>query len=426
MQPTRSSRKNRDGDENSRAVVPQGRQSTPPTSGRPSHMQVALSNLHHEPQQTVPGTGRLSQMQAALSGREHSQASRSNEPAQSKYSAPASQMQVALPGREQSQPSRSDKPAESKYSARPSQMQVALPGHRSKERSRHQKPAQSTYSGRTSQVHIELSDHARYTKVLIPVREIRVIYHEFLVQRSDYSSRLETSLHEDRSDRYPESSHTTPYGQTRSVIYDAEPGRRATRKSSIRDDEPNRRAARNSDLTIIRESGPIRSTYNGMAATREVARTQGQPTRIVRPGEPHHFGSWTDHQKGQVMCTTCRCSNPDSHGDAYTMLDSPRGYDINHMPIDWQQVKNRMLDHHGKEQISHQQEIEAVPFVFDAETAIRAWQHEKELCKAARNGQSIHVNVLGNNMGWFTEGGQAKSHITSEGAKTQNNRDGGS
>jgi hypothetical protein len=108
------------------------------------------------------------------------------------------------------------------------------------------------------------------------------------------------------------------------------------------------------------------------------------------------------------MCTTCRCSNPDSHGDAYTMLDSPRGYDINDKPIDWQEVKNRMLNFYGKEQISHQEEVEAFNAVFNAETAARALQHEKELSKAARNGQSIHVNVLGNNVNWFTEGGRAK------------------
>jgi hypothetical protein len=122
------------------------------------------------------------------------------------------------------------------------------------------------------------------------------------------------------------------------------------------------------------------------------------------------------------MCTLCRCSNPDSHGDAYTMLNSPRGYDINGKPINWQEAKTRMLDHHGQNQISHAEEMAAVPYVFDTETARLIFQDDEDIKKQIRDGCDIRVNTQGNNVNWHNDDGHEKPYLTEEGAKTKFSR----
>jgi hypothetical protein len=96
-----------------------------------------------------------------------------------------------------------------------------------------------------------------------------------------------------------------------------------------------------------------------MPPTLYVDRPQGGRTNMIVPGEPHHFGMRTDYLRIEIISTLCRCQDPDSHGDAYTMLNSPRGRDINGRSIDWQEAKKRMLDHYSRDQISHAEEIAA-------------------------------------------------------------------
>ncbi|KAH7412260.1 hypothetical protein DE146DRAFT_751389 [Phaeosphaeria sp. MPI-PUGE-AT-0046c] len=137
------------------------------------------------------------------------------------------------------------------------------------------------------------------------------------------------------------------------------------------------------------------------------ARPQAGRTQIVRPGEPHHFGSSSDSYSGSIFVTLCRCANPISHGDAYTMLNSPRGNDISGRPIDWQEAKRRMLDHFGPgtQQISHQQEVDAIPYVYDATTARNMLVLERELEENVRAGASVMVNTEGNTtIGMFRKG----------------------
>jgi hypothetical protein len=173
-------------------------------------------------------------------------------------------------------------------------------------------------------------------------------------------------------------------------------------------------------LPTIREPEPGR-----IAPTMYADRPRGVHTRIVRPGEPHQFGNRTDYKRGEVQSTLCRCNDPDSHGDAFTMLDSPRGFDIHGKPIDWQEVKRRMLDYHGKDQISHAEEMAAIPHVFDAATAHEVLQHEEHLRQSVRAGYAIGVNIDENNTNWHNDDGHAKPHLTEEGAKTQFNHGGG-
>jgi hypothetical protein len=71
------------------------------------------------------------------------------------------------------------------------------------------------------------------------------------------------------------------------------------------------------------------------------------------------------------------------------MLNSPRGFDINGRPIDWQEVKKRMLDHYGRDQISHAEELAAVPYVFDAATAREVLDTEEEIKESIRGGRKL-------------------------------------
>ncbi|KAH7082653.1 hypothetical protein BKA63DRAFT_486114 [Paraphoma chrysanthemicola] len=176
-----------------------------------------------------------------------------------------------------------------------------------------------------------------------------------------------------------------------------------------------------------------RSTYTGSTSRRFVRdvpqsgnpiathivapRTSGKSI-IVYPGEPHHFGSTTDRSTGQILCTLCRCRTPGLHKDAYTMLSSPRGSDINGQPIDWQEGKRRMLDHYRRDQITHAEEIAAIPHVFDGPTARHMLEVERDLVESCRRGNDIVVNVEENTMDWFNEDGHARPHITEEGLKT--------
>jgi hypothetical protein len=237
-------------------------------------------------------------------------------------------------------------------------MQVALPDQR-----RHE-PARSTSSGRPSQMQVALPNQ---------------------------SSRSSSTRFND----YPQSS------------------RQAGALSSIREFEPSQHGT---SSQLSRSGGQVTSP---MQHTLYSNWPQGMRTQLVNPGEPHQFGSRADYDRGEIVSMLCRCEDPDSHGDAYTMLNSPRGFDIYGNPIDWQEAKKRMLDHHGKNQISHAEEVAAIPYVYDAMTAQSALQNEKYLTRAIREGGTISVNITENNSRWHNDDGHAKPYLTKGGAKTR-------
>lgn len=142
-------------------------------------------------------------------------------------------------------------------------------------------------------------------------------------------------------------------------------------------------------------------------------------TKSIGRLEPHHFGNATDYERGEIIGFLCICNDPDSHGDAYTMLNSLRGYDIQGRKIDWQEAKKRMLNWHNKMQISHTEELQAIPHIFDDKTAREMLEHEDRMRQSIRRGYNIEVNVGENNMQWHNQDGHAKSYVTEEGAKTQ-------
>ncbi|KAF2027339.1 hypothetical protein EK21DRAFT_114966 [Setomelanomma holmii] len=130
----------------------------------------------------------------------------------------------------------------------------------------------------------------------------------------------------------------------------------------------------------------------------------------------------TDRERGEIICTLCRCKVPSLHGDAYTMLESYRGNDIYGSPIDWQESKRRMLDRYRRDQISHAEEIDAILHIFDKATADHMLENERRKKEAILQGAVIDVNVEGNNTDWHNPDVHAKRYMTEEGAKTQFHR----
>jgi hypothetical protein len=243
-------------------------------------------------------------------------------------------------------------------SGRPSQMQVARPSQR------HQDPARTNFAGRPSQMQVALPSQ---------------------------SSRNSST----QSNVYPPRTH------------------QVGALPSIRESESSRYGPPS------QTSRPTNQVARSMQHTMYTNRPRRMRTQLVNPGEPHHFGIRTDYERGELICTLCRCQNPDSHGDAYTMLDSPRGRDVHGNPIDWQEVKKRILDYHGKDQISHAEEVEAFPHVYDYATAQMALQNEEHLKRSIREGGAVSVNIQENNARWHNDDGHAKPYLTKGGAKTR-------
>jgi hypothetical protein len=293
-------------------------------------------------------------------------------------------------------------------SGHPSQRQVALPGSRPSQRQAalrgHRNPQRSQYQSMPTQKTLQANSTERY-------------------------SRPETTLlgnYEREASRYTPSSRESISARallTLPSVHEAEPSQ-YSQPSQL--DHPTYSVdsyhdARQRDaLSTIRESELTKT-----APTMYTDRPLGAHTRIIRPGEPHQFGSRTNYEQCEVESTLCRCKDPYSHGDAYTMLNSPRGYDIYGKPIDWQEVKRRMLDHYGKDQISHAEEVAAFPHIYDTVTAFVALQQEENLKRGIRAGYAVGVNIAENNTSWHNEDGHAKPHLTQEGAKTRFNRGGG-
>ncbi|KAF2832398.1 hypothetical protein CC86DRAFT_377571 [Ophiobolus disseminans] len=338
---------------------------------------------------------------------------RESQPSRPPGSGRPSQMQVALPYH------RYDDPPRAGSSGRPSQMQVAIP-------SRRLKPESNNYNtqGRPSHTQYALPSRAAPQSSSGRPSQLQVA----LPEQRDVGSRRSVPA----QSQLGEPQRTVRAPPALPSIREAEQSRYgppSVSNRSMQSNETYRGSTAQAALPSIRE--PIGNQFEyettriGAQPQVIVSRPHAGVTHIVRPGEPHHFGNRTDSVRGEIICTLCICNNPDSHGDAYTMLNSPRGYGIDGRPINWQEAKKRMLEWHCRPQISHAQEVEATPYIFDAETARMALEHEERLMQDVRSGSNIAVNVAGNNMNWHNQDGHAKPHLTEGGAKTQFTRGGG-
>jgi hypothetical protein len=133
-------------------------------------------------------------------------------------------------------------------------------------------------------------------------------------------------------------------------------------------DSTGRENAARSQPTFISSGGPPRRTESSRHSTAPDARSSStrtaQPTNtggrttIVRPGEPHWFGTRADFQNCRLVNNLCRCQNPDAHGDAWK-VELPGWYDISGRPTTVQQIHHRILDHYGTATVAQEQELVA-------------------------------------------------------------------
>jgi hypothetical protein len=316
-------------------------------------------------------------------------------------------------------------------------MQIARLGHDydslpRPSRSGHASQFQVDVQGRQGiQPHQHQSSHNRDEKFDEYTPRSRLPQVDATIRNTQLSSRQQP-FQPTRSIRPTESNHGLHPGQFQST-FSREPQAAKYQVQAVYYTEPQLTAYRNlqsapsyySDPRQIAIMPTIRASNRvQFVATRYAERPQGR-TQIIHPGEPHHFGSRADYELGEIQCTLCRCNNPDSHGDAYTMLNSPRGCDTNGQPIDWQEAKRRMLNHYGRDQISHAEEIAAASYVFDAQTTQLVLETDQELKMRVEQGRGISVNTSQNNINWHNIDGHAKPYLTQEGAKTQYKYGGG-
>jgi hypothetical protein len=309
-------------------------------------------------------------------------------------------------------------------SARPSQMQVAAPGQN------HDASSRPVNTVRASQMQVaaagqsavrgsseNLDDYtprSRLSPAMSNVRNIQPNSQATPPQQTSWST------NSTRGTLHSQVRQPTPYYQSQLTSLPEQQStsyRGAQITSSQQQPTSFRKPNQFTRMPTIQEPRAVLIT-----ATRYAERQQGVQTRIIRPGEPHHFDSRADYERGELHCTLCRCHNPDSHGDAYTMLNSPRGCDINGQPIDWQEANKRMLDYYQRDQISHAEEIAVAQFVFDVPTTQFVLQGEAELTRSIRQGLAINVNMVHNNVDWHNSDGHAKPYLTQEGAMTQYGR----
>ncbi|KAH3940304.1 hypothetical protein HBI56_131470 [Parastagonospora nodorum] len=330
---------------------------------------------------------------------------------QTSISARPSQMQVVAPDQDHDASSRP------RNTVRASQMQVAAPG-------------QSVVYGRSENLE-DYTPISRLSPAMSSVRNIQPTFQATPPQQTSWSTNTTRgTLHSQV--RQPTSYY---HPQLTSLPEQMPTSYRGVQSTSIQQQQTTSYGGAQTKFNLPQQSTvyrvpnqlirtPVHHEANAVlvAATRYAERPQGVHTLIICPGEPHHFGSRADYERGELHCTLCRCHNPDSHGDAYTMLNSPRGCDIHGQPIDWQEAKRRILDYYQRDQISHAEEIAVARFVFDAPTTQIVLQGEAELTQSIRQGLAININTVHNNVDWHNSDGHAKPYLTQDGAKTQYSR----
>jgi hypothetical protein len=118
---------------------------------------------------------------------------------------------------------------------------------------------------------------------------------------------------------------------------------------------------------------------------------QGGRTIIVQPGQPHYFSTRTDFRNCRYVSNMCRCQNPDSQGDAWTI--ELGGYeDRAGRPITYQTLMHRIVDHYGTPTVSNEQEVAAYRILASPSVAELRENHERNLRWAISMGVPVVIN----------------------------------
>jgi len=169
-----------------------------------------------------------------------------------------------------------------------------------------------------------------------------------------------------------------------------------------------------------REEPPRQPSRSGAPAQ------HGGMTTIVRPGEPHYFGTRLDRQNALVVNPLCRCQDPASHGNAWAFADNePHGFDMNQRPMLWAELANKALDHYGRSQITREEEWEAYRHIMHPGYYRGAKDHYHHLNRVVGRGGHVYISPYPEDLQFHNADGHAQNNITEGGLRTHFNPTGG-
>lgn len=150
--------------------------------------------------------------------------------------------------------------------------------------------------------------------------------------------------------------------------------------------------------------------------------SQMRQSTLVRPHQPHIYGTRINRALGRIESTLCRCPDPNSHGDAFT-LDSPYGTSLAGQPLTYQQGWTALLDYYGKDAISDLEVRAAEKYVLDQATVERAERQYRLYEEGVRLGASLELrpNLA---VTYYNGDGHSQPHITEDGLRTRMDRSG--
>jgi hypothetical protein len=144
--------------------------------------------------------------------------------------------------------------------------------------------------------------------------------------------------------------------------------------------------------------------------------TTGGRTTVVRPGQPHYFDTRSDFQTGRLINTLCRCRDPNSHGNAWT-IELPGHYDRSGREITYQQLLNCILDHYGTATVSNEQQTAAYWKVCDSRTAADLTEEMNDVERDIRMGIPAQINPH-EDVTYFNGDGHAQRFAGEHGLQT--------
>jgi hypothetical protein len=152
-------------------------------------------------------------------------------------------------------------------------------------------------------------------------------------------------------------------------------------------------------------------------------------TTVIRPGEPHHYGTKLDREaRANIINPLCRCRNPDSHRDAWADDgDGPWQADNRGMPISWKQTMNRVLDcYPGKTSVSWEEQYEAYQIILHPSSSRHMMDHYRSTNYHVRMGGRMMISPYQDTVQHYGGDGHARNNVTEDGLRTMIQRpDGG-
>ena len=170
--------------------------------------------------------------------------------------------------------------------------------------------------------------------------------------------------------------------------------------------------------TLVNRGGSTHSSRDSRSMHTGQSSAQGGQTTIVRPGQPHYFNTRTDYNSCRIFSTMCRCQNPNSHGNAWT-LDMPIGHDKGNILISWQTLAHRVLDCVGTPTVSHEVARTTWQHILCPRDAWLREEHEQEIERHISQGKPIFLSPYPEDVTHYNGDGHAQQVIGQHGLQTR-------